>query len=80
MQVSQRVQASALEELNLVDNDAEQCTMLLAKEMQADKKIQLKELLRQYTDVFAWSFEDMKGLDPDSCQHHINLHRDAKPV
>ena len=47
MQVSQRVQASALEELNLVDNDAEQCTMLLAKEMQADKKIQLKELLRQ---------------------------------
>ena len=77
MQVSQRVQASALEELNLVDNDAEQCTMLLAKEMQADKKIQLKELLRQYTDVFAWSFEDMKELDLAFYQHQINLPKDA---
>ena len=62
MLVSQRVQASSLEELNLADNDPEQRMTLMFKEMQTDKKIQLKELLRQYKDVFAWSFEGMKGL------------------
>ena len=65
MQVSQRVRALALEELNLANDDTEQCTMLIAKEMQTDKKTKLKELLRQYEDVFAWSFvlrkEDESG-------------------
>ena len=62
MQVSQQAHTSELEELNLADNDPEQRMTLMFKEMQTDKKIQLKELLRQYKDVFAWSFEGMKGL------------------
>ena len=37
-------------------------------------------LLRKYKDVFAWSHEDMKGLDPKFYQHKINLATDAKPV
>ena len=45
----------------------------------ADKQ-RLINLLKQYKDVFAWSFEDMKGLDPVFCQHQINLHKDAKSV
>ena len=45
----------------------------------ADKQ-RLIGLLKQYKDVFAWSFEDMKGLDPTFYQHQINLHKDAKPV
>ena len=40
-------------------------------EMQMDKKTELKEVLRQYKDVFAWSFEDMKGLDPAFYQHQV---------
>ena len=43
-------------------------------------KQRLVTLLKQYKDVFAWSFEDMKGLDPTFCQRQINLHKDAKPV
>ena len=35
---------------------------------------------KQYKYVFAWSFEDMKGLDPAFCQHQIHLNKDAKPV
>ena len=63
MQVSQRVQASALEELNLADSntDVEPKTILIAKEMLEAEKEELKNLLRQYKDVFSWSFEDMKG-------------------
>ena len=31
-------------------------------------------------DVFAWSYEDMQGLDPQLYQHQIHLSMDAKPV
>ena len=64
MQASQCVQAFALEELNLADIDMEQQTMLIAKEMKSSDKTKLTELQRQYKDVFVWSFEDMRGLNP----------------
>ena len=80
MKVSQRVQASTLDELNLADPDVAPRTILIAKEMLSIDKEELKNLLRQYKDVFAWSFENMKGLDLVFCQHQINLHKDAKPV
>ena len=38
------------------------------------------DLLHENKDVFAWSHEDMKGLDPKFYQHQINLATDAKPV
>ena len=82
LQVSQRVQASSLEELNLVEEESGMLpkTILIAKEMLNEEKQRLKDLLKQYKDVFASSFEDMKGLDPAFCQHQIHLHKDAKPV
>ena len=30
-------------------------------------------MLREYQDVFAWSYEDMRGLHPQFYQHKINL-------
>ena len=48
--------------------------------MRDEDKQKLKDLLKQYKDVFAWSFEDMKGLDPAFCQHQIHLNKVAKPV
>ena len=30
--------------------------------------------------MFTWSYEDMRGLDPQLYQHHIHLSTDAKPV
>ncbi|KAL6330639.1 hypothetical protein AAG906_003250 [Vitis piasezkii] len=33
----------------------------------------LTRLLRSYLDVFAWSYEDMLGLDPSIVQHHLPL-------
>ena len=38
------------------------------------------ELLRDFWDVLAWSYEDMRGLDPKMYQHQIHLSKDAKPV
>ena len=53
MQVSQRVWASTLDELNLADANAEQKTILIAKEMELANKVKMTDLLCQYKDVFA---------------------------
>ena len=37
-------------------------------------------LIREYIDVFAWSYEDMPGLDPEIAMHRLNIKPDAKPV
>ena len=77
MRVSQRVQAINLAE---EDNMPKPKTILIAKDMMLADKQRLVSILKQYKDVFAWPFEDMKGLDPAFWQHQINLHKDAKPV
>ena len=35
--------------------------------------------LREYRDVFAWSYKDLKGVYPNICQHTIPMREDAKP-
>ncbi|MCR2847795.1 hypothetical protein KN825_14270 [Weizmannia coagulans] len=40
----------------------------------------LMTLLRDYLDVFAWSYEDMPGLDPSIVQHRIPVRPGAKPT
>ena len=37
-------------------------------------------MLRSYLDVFAWSYEDMPGLDPTIVQHHLPILPHARPV
>ena len=39
----------------------------------------LVKTLREYKDFFAWSYKDLKGVDPDICQHTIPLKADVKP-
>ena len=34
----------------------------------------LKELLTKFQEVFAWSYEDMPGIDPEIVQHCIDTH------
>ena len=39
----------------------------------------LIDALKDYKDVFAWSYKDLKGVDPKICQHTIPMKDDAKP-
>jgi hypothetical protein len=77
--VSQRVRATELEELNLGTME-EPRNVLIAKELDTEFKEQLTHVLRTYKAVFAWSYEDMKGLNPEFYHHMINLAKDAIPV
>ena len=45
-----------------------------------DERSRLIDLLRSYLDVFAWSYEDMPGLDPTIAQHHLPILPHARPV
>ncbi|RVW35734.1 hypothetical protein CK203_093618 [Vitis vinifera] len=44
-----------------------------------DERSRLIDLLRSYLDVFAWSYEDMPGLDPTIVQHHLPILPHARP-
>ena len=46
----------------------------------AAERDSLLRSLRSYLDVFAWSYEDMPGLDPSIVQHHLPLVPHARPV
>lgn len=36
--------------------------------------------MREYSDYFAWSYEDMPGLDPSLVEHRLVLKLGAKPM
>ena len=40
----------------------------------------LISLIQEYIDVFAWSYEDMPGLNHQVVMHHLNIKPDAKPI
>nr|XP_034900655.1 LOW QUALITY PROTEIN: uncharacterized protein LOC118038417 [Populus alba] len=45
-----------------------------------EAKEELIALLKDYVDVFAWSYEDMPGLDTDIVVHRIPLMEGCKPI
>ena len=51
----------------------------IATDLEAKKETILISTLKEYKDVFAWSYKDLKGVDPQVCQLTIPLKADAKP-
>lgn len=43
-------------------------------------KEKLVKLLREYMNVFAWSYQDMFGLDTNIMVHRLTLKEDYPPV
>ncbi|KAK5823961.1 hypothetical protein PVK06_018724 [Gossypium arboreum] len=46
----------------------------------AEMKRDLIELLQKFKDVFAWSYQDMPGLDTDIVVHRLPIKEERKPV
>ena len=40
----------------------------------------LIDLLREYSDMFAWSYQDMPGLDSEIMKHRLSLKPEHPPV
>ena len=48
--------------------------------LSSEERERLVALLKDFKDVFAWSYEDMPGIDPEIVQHWIPLDPEARPV
>ena len=44
------------------------------------KRKDLKKLLIEFQEVFAWSYEDMPGINLEIAQHHIDTHAHMVPI
>ena len=51
----------------------------LSKTLPADQKLKYIELFKEFQDVFAWSYEDLKSYDTSVIQHTIPLKENQKP-
>ena len=52
----------------------------IGSNLSTDERDNLIQLLGYHLDIFAWSYEDMSGLDPSIVQHRLPLLPHARPV
>ena len=48
--------------------------------MKKKKKKDIKELLTEFQELFAWFYKDMPSIDPEIAQHHIDTHAHIVPI
>ncbi|PKA55346.1 RNA-directed DNA polymerase like [Apostasia shenzhenica] len=48
--------------------------------MNDKQQTEITTMLSEYVDVFAWSPEDVLGVDRDVCEHHLNISNTASPI
>ena len=65
--------------INLAEPREEPKLVYIATDLTPEEETMLIKTLREYRDIFAWSYKDLKGVDPDICQHTIPLKSDGKP-
>ena len=69
----------ALENILLDENNLERYTRV-GVNLEEKTKQDLVQFLKKNTDVFAWSHEDMPGIDPSVITHHLNVYPSSKPI
>ena len=68
-----------LEDISLDENNPERCTRVGA-DLEEKIKKDLIHFLKNNIDVFAWSHENMPGIDPSVITHRLNVCPSFKPV
>ncbi|XP_070057292.1 uncharacterized protein [Nicotiana tomentosiformis] len=69
----------ALKEVNLGTDEEPKPTYLSAL-LEVDEESTYIVLLKEFRDVFAWSYKEMPDLDPKVAVHHLVVKNDARPV
>ena len=68
-----------VETINL-GTEEEKKEVKIGTTLEASIKERLVKLLQEYVDVFAWSYQDMPGLDTDIVEHKLPLQPECPPV
>ena len=61
------------ENINL-GNDENPRLIKIGSTLNEKERKDLKKLLTEFQELFAWSYEDMPGIDPEIAQDHIDTH------
>ena len=69
----------ALEDTPLDEDDPGKSTRIWVN-LEGKIKKDLIHFLRENIDVFAWSYEDMPGINPSVITHRLNIYPSSKPV
>uniref|UniRef100_A0A2N9F3J1 RNase H type-1 domain-containing protein n=1 Tax=Fagus sylvatica TaxID=28930 RepID=A0A2N9F3J1_FAGSY len=69
-----------LEIINLADEGEEPREVKIGTRCTTEQKEALIALLREFHEIFAWSYQDMPGLDTDIVVHKIPLKPECRPV
>ncbi|RDX97075.1 hypothetical protein CR513_20202, partial [Mucuna pruriens] len=68
-----------LESINL-EEGIEGREVRIGKQIPPDLRAKLLELLEEYADIFAWSYQDMPGLDRRIVEHRLPLLPGSTPI
>src|SRR4051794_11967678 len=63
-----------------VGNEANPKPIYISDTLFLGEKLDLIALIRETIDIFAWHYEDLRGLDLKVAVHHFNIKKGAKPV
>jgi len=55
-------------------------TFKINPSLSVHQKEKLCNKLKEHLDAFAWSYKEMKGVNPLVCTHHIYIKEGCKPV
>ena len=66
--------------VNLAEEGEELKEVKIGTHFTIEQKDALITLLREFCEIFAWSYQDMPGLDTDIVVHQITLKPECKPV
>ena len=77
-----RIVAEPIEALEDIpsDKDDPRKSTRIGADLKGKIKKGLACFLRENIDVFAWSHEDMPGIDPSVITHRLNVYPSSKPV
>ncbi|GAU40233.1 hypothetical protein TSUD_219430 [Trifolium subterraneum] len=67
-------------ELINLGSEEEKNEIKIEASLETSVKERVIVLLREYVDIFAWSYQDMPGLDPEIVEHHLPLKPECPPV
>jgi hypothetical protein len=71
-------QSEGVEDCN-IGTEKEPNNTKLSKLLPTDKKVKYVDLFKEFIEVFAWSYEDIKTHDTNIIQHRIPLKVGSKP-
>ena len=67
-----------LEEVN-ISNDDKIRPIFISKEIGKEFREEMIELIKEYSDCFAWSYHEMPGLDRNLVEHHLPIKPEYRP-